>query len=287
MKKRLAIIGFNDVGKFHCNELRRSDEFDLVGVYCQKNSESFGRIKIYSDLNELFESADPEAIIITDGVQYLELFSKCVKTCKHIFIHHPIAKNTGAIHEMKYYSNLSGVMSVAGFFDRFNPVIVSLKKSLEREEKIYSINITRGFCSSRNLNLEILQNIDLARFVAASDIAQFSKFEVHKEDKKNPTNTLCQLKMKNQTLVSIHNSINYPIDRFIIEVSANSGIYFGDLIGMKLNKYTDYGQQNLKVDSDISPIKKAHLEFFELCKNNKINNLASLDDALKVYEICV
>ena len=287
MKKRVAIIGFDDVGKCHYNELRRSDEFELVGIFSKKTHENYSRINFYDDLGKLFEIENPQAVIVADGIKYLEIFSKCAKVCKYILIHHPIAKGTGAIHEMKYCSNLSGTMSAAGFLDRFNPVIMSLKKAISKEEKIYSINITRGLCEDVNLNLETLQNINLSKFITSSEVAQISKFDISKDDKKGCNNTLCQLKMKNQTLISIHNSTQYPIERFIVEVCAKSGIYFGDLIGLKLNKYTIDGQQNLKVNSDISPIKAAHSEFFELCNSNKFNSLATLDDALKAYELCV
>ncbi|MDO5045109.1 Gfo/Idh/MocA family oxidoreductase [Campylobacter sp.] len=287
MKKRLALIGFDDVGRSHYNELRRSDEFELVGIYHKNAKESCVRAEIYDDLNELFESSSPEALVITDGVRYFDLFSKCVKACKFILIHAPVAKSASAIQEMKYCSNLSNAISSIGFFDRFNPVVASLKKSLEKEEEIYSLNITRGVCKDENLAVQMLHSVDLARYLTSSDAGSFCKFEKQDSGKKSALNLLYSIKMKNQTLVSIHGSKEYPIERFIIEVGAKSGIYFGDLLGLKLNKYTIEGQQNLKVNCDISPIKMAQTEFAKLCNDNKFENLATLDDALKAYGACV
>lgn len=286
MKKRLAIIGFEDIGKMHYNELRRSDDFELVGIYSNKCGDDYARVEIYDDINELFETTSPEALIITDGIKYFDLFSKCAKACKFIFINAPLAKSSGAIQEMKYCSNLSGTTSAMCLFDRFNPVISSLKKSLEKEEKIYSINITRGFCEDENLTMQMLYSVDLARYLAGSEVGGFFKLESQNEGKKEALSMLYELKMKNQALVSIHGSKEYPIERFIVEVAAKSGIYFGDLLGLKLNKYTAEGQQNLKVNCDISPARMAQIEFGELCKMGKFENLASFDEVLKVYGVC-
>ncbi|WP_173030822.1 Gfo/Idh/MocA family oxidoreductase [Campylobacter sp. CCUG 57310] len=286
MKKRLAIIGFEDIGKMHYNELRRSDDFELVGIYSNKCGDNHARVEIYDDINELFEITNPEALIITDGIEYFNLFSKCVKASKFIFINAPLAKSSSAIQEMKYCSNLSGAVSAMCLCDRFNPVIASLKKSLEKEEKIYSINITCGICKDENLSMQMLYNIDLARYLTSSEVGGFFKFESKNDNKKEALSMLYELKMKNQSLVSIHGSKEYPINRFIVEVAAKSGIYFGDLLGLKLNKYTAEGQQNLKVNCDISPARMAQIEFGKLCELGKFENLASFDEVLKVYGVC-
>ena len=62
-------------------------------------------------------------------------------------------------------------------------------------------------------------------------------------------------------------------------------MYFGDMLGLKLNKYTVDGQQNLKVYSDVSPVKAMLDEFYQVCCGAK-SDLSTLEDALKAQEVC-
>ena len=57
------------------------------------------------------------------------------------------------------------------------------------------------------------------------------------------------------------------------------------MLGLKLNKYTLDGQQNLKVYGDVLPIKALLNEFYQACCGAK-SDLSTLEDALKAREIC-
>jgi len=94
-----------------------------------------------------------------------------------------------------------------------------------------------------------------------------------------------QIKFKNQALVSIHNSKRFKAERFTIEFATSGGVYFGDMLGLKLNKYTADGQQNLKVYGDVSPVKAMLDEFYQACCGAK-SDLSTLEDVLKAQEIC-
>lgn len=283
MKKRVAIIGCSNDIKLHFAELRRSDEFDIVGVYSKDLCEYATKVDVYTSLSELLQNAKPEAIIIANSLSYNDIFAKCVQSCKFVFAHMPLAKNISNIREMKYHSNLSNALCAVGFLQRFNPVIVSLKKNLIKEEKIYSVNVICKVEDEAKFELQTLHNVDLIRYLCASNVASFSKLESKDDDKKQIFNLLCQIKMKNQILVSMHISNRYPVDRFVVEVVGASGIYYADLLGLKLNKYTNQGQQNLKVYADISALKLAYTAFYELCESRNFGELAELDDALNAY----
>ena len=192
---------------------------------------------------------------------------------------------SGEIRELKYCFKPQNIGAYVAFTDRFNPVIASIKKELAKEREIFSLNISRGFNKGVNLQLEILQNIDLARFVTGSEVVFGNKISIQNEDKRSETDALCHLKFKNQTLASIHNSKRFKAERFTIEFAASRGVYFGDMSGLKLNKYTLEGQQNLKVYGDVSPAKALFAEFYQACCGAK-SDLSTLEDALKAQEIC-
>ena len=66
-KKKIAIIGMSELGHKHFSELRRSDFFELVGIYDEKSNENFGKVELYRDLEELFDKAKPQAVVITSS----------------------------------------------------------------------------------------------------------------------------------------------------------------------------------------------------------------------------
>ena len=285
MKKRVAIIGFGNDAKYYYNELRRSEHFELAAIFDGvQNSEICGRIPFYDNINDLLDSVRIDALIVTDTHKYLNLIPKCLNFIKFIMLDPWLCKS-GEIRELKYCFKSQNIGAYVAFIDRFNPIIASIKKELAKEKDIFSINIARGFSRGVNLQLEILQNIDVARFITGSEIIFSNKVSIQNDDKRSETDSLFQLKFKNQTLASIHNSKRFKAERFTIEFAANGGVYFGDMLGLKLNKYTLDGQQNLKVYGDFSPVKALLNEFYQACCGAK-SDLSTLEDVLKAQEVC-
>ena len=281
MKKRLGIIGFDDIAKIHYNELRRSDFFEVVGIYsCEP--QGVCKHEIYSDL-DLFLAIKPDILLVTSMKFNSELF-RITKFCKQILLFAPVAKNVEAIKEIKYCCKSDNVLVGVGFFARFNQTLLSLKKALLKEEQIYSISITKT--AFDNLTQEAIENIDLVHFLAG-DIVWHSKLENLAGDKKSVLNVDYQMRLKSGILSSLHLISQCQIPRYCIEVVCKSGVYFGDLLNLKLRKYTQMGLQNLKVDSDISPLRIAYEQLYEFCLQNKFDGIAMLEEAIKAQEICL
>ena len=74
MKKRVAIIGFGNDAKHYYNELRRSEHFELAAIFDGvQNNEIYGRIPFYDNINDLLDSVQIDALIVTDTHKYLNL----------------------------------------------------------------------------------------------------------------------------------------------------------------------------------------------------------------------
>lgn len=286
MKKRLGIVGFDDNTKLHYNELRRSDFFEVVGIFSYDKSDINCKVKIYHDLDEFLFSQKPEILVIGRDVKHQDIFSKCTKICKFILFCSPIAKNTALINEMKYCSKSDNVKAMVGFFTRFNQAVISLKKAILKESKIFAITVNCVFGDNLGFRDVTVSNIDLVRFLSGSEINQSSKFEASLSNEKSSKNISYQLKTKNEVLANLQLLRTNHLERYVVEIACESGIYFGDLINLKLYKYTPMGQQNLKVDCDISPLKIAYEQIFAIFENGDFGDIATLDDAQKVQEIC-
>lgn len=290
MKIKIGIVGFKDVAKAHYSELRRSNKFEVCGIFddCNSNECSYSRVEIYTDFKKFISQSMLDAVVIcVDKSNLLDIYFECLKYTKNILIASPICKDISDIRQMRYgaVSNKANVSLC--FSDRFNPVITSLKKALLKDSEIYSIDI---FHSQPIDDTDIVSSIsifdiDLVRSILNNTILSCSYSFLNKADKNIIDNININFKSKNQVLVSIINSISLPLHQFNIRVCTKSGVYFADLLGLKLYQLNPNGQINLKVNNEDSKLKILYDEFYSFCQNSKSDELVLLDDVINIKEL--
>ena len=288
MKLKIGIVGYNLVGKRHYMELRRSDKFEVCGVFDRENRDDACRAPFFDDFKEFIENAQPQAMVLClPQHEMVEAFCQCVKYCQNILISRPIFKSVSELKEIKYAAGVNKARVCTGVDERFNPTVFSLKKALLREEEIYSISIAhfKPLCEGNIINELSLCDIDLAKNLAGSEICDFFYTQTNKTNKRLSDNIGISLKMKNQILVNITDSFCGSLERFKIEVNAKDGVYFGDLIDYKLHRVSENGQMNLKTDSLNNEIKAQYEAFYDLCQSGESSELSNIDDAIKIKEL--
>ena len=288
MKLKIGIVGYNLVGKRHYMELRRSDKFEVCGVFDRENRDDACRAPFFDDFKEFIENAQPQAMVLClPQHEIVEAFCQCVKYCQNILISRPIFKSVSELKEIKYAAGVNKARVCTGVDERFNPTVFSLKKALLREEEIYSISIAhfKPLCEGNIINELSLCDIDLAKNLAGSEICDFFYTQTNKTNKRLSDNVGISLKMKNQILVNITDSFCGSLERFKIEVNAKNGVYFGDLIDYKLHRVSENGQMNLKTDSLNNEIKAQYEAFYDLCQSGESSELSNIDDAIKIKEL--
>ena len=288
MKLKIGIVGYNLVGKRHYMELRRSDKFEVCGVFDRENRDDACRAPFFDDFKEFIENAQPQAVVLClPQHEMVEAFCQCVKYCQNILISRPIFKSVSELKEIKYAAGVNKARVCTGVDERFNPTVFSLKKALLREEEIYSISIAhfKPLCEGNIINELSLCDIDLAKNLAGSEICDFFYTQTNKTNKRLSDNVGISLKMKNQILVNITDSFCGSLERFKIEVNAKDGVYFGDLIDYKLHRVSENGQMNLKTDSLNNEIKAQYEAFYDLCQSGESSELSNIDDAIKIREL--
>ena len=288
MKLKIGIVGYNLVGKRHYMELRRSDKFEVCGVFDKENRDDACRAPFFDEFKKFIEVAQPQAVVLClPQHEIVEAFCQCAKYCQNILISRPIFKSVSELKEIKYASVVNKVRVCTGVDERFNPTIISLKKALLKEEEIYSISIAhfRPLCEGNIINELSLCDIDLAKNLVDSEICSFFYTQANKTNTKICDNVGINIKMKNQILVSITDSFCGSLERFKIEVNAKEGVYFGDLIDYKLHRVNENGQMNLKTDPINNEIKAQYDAFYDLCQSGESSELSSIDDAIKIKEL--
>ena len=288
MKLKIGIVGYNLVGKRHYMELRRSDKFEVCGVFDKENRDDACRAPFFDDFKEFIENAQPQAVVLClPQHEMVEAFCQCVKYCQNILISRPIFKSVSELKEIKYAAGVNKARVCTGVDERFNPTVFSLKKALLREEEIYSISIAhfKPLCDGNIINELSVSDIDLAKNIINSEVSDFYYTQTNKTNAKSADNAAISFKSKNQILVHITNSFCGSLERFKIEVNAKNGVYFGDLIDHKLHQVSENGQMNLKIDTNNSELKAQYEAFYDLCQSGESSELSNIDDAIKIREL--
>ncbi|WP_297574584.1 Gfo/Idh/MocA family oxidoreductase [uncultured Campylobacter sp.] len=283
MKKDIAIIGLGQRGRNHLSELRRSDFFNLVGLYDKVSKQDFGRFVVYDDIEKMFKETKPEAVVITTPIStHKEMITRSMKYLKNIFVATPITGDLEQINELCEIAKENELNLAIGYSQRFNPTTQSIKKELEKNIEIYNISYIRGICQDEkesNLDSFFTQDIDIITHIFKSDV---EKIELIRE--KNRA-AVASLKMKNGLLVSYSLSTLYPKERCYMEICTDDGFYLADFVNFTLHKITKNGRINLRVDSEDFSIRFEHDAFKKLCDGLGWGNLASIEDVLAAKKI--
>lgn len=288
-KKKIAIVGMNESGHRHFSELRRSDYFELVGIYDKDCKEDFGRIDLYHDLDKLFDEKKPEAVVIcATQYKHKNLILKIINHARNLLIEAPFAINLEESREIKYAARNSEANIAIFYKNRFNPTVMSLLREFAKGEKIYTMNFINGQIGENGFEIEnntLLKELDLARILSASEIGDFeSQTTIDKKSKK--VVALSGLgRSKNDILLTFICSNLYAVPKHNIHISTSGGVYLADLLNLTLHKFTQNGNINLKVDNENFCCRHAHKEFFEFCDGGMLKRLASIDESIKIREI--
>ncbi|MCI6988463.1 MAG: Gfo/Idh/MocA family oxidoreductase [Campylobacter sp.] len=284
MRDKIALIGLDSKTKKHFSELRRSDYFELVGIY-DKNTknEDFGRFEFFSDIDLMFSQAKPVAAIVKADQNSKEIITKTLKYVRNIFIETPCFLSLDELKDLAQIASNNASKIAVGFNARFNPTIISLIREFKKESEIFDMNFISGSSKdSGDLASDLLlKDIDLVRFLLGSEIMDFALKSLQKDIIHS------NLQTKSKVLINIASNTLYPIKRERIEISTSSGFYLADLTNFTLHKITKNGRLNLKVDNEDFSIRNEHKQFFEVCKSGEFNELASIDDLIKAKETLI
>ena len=288
-KKKIAIIGMSELGHKHFSELRRSDFFELVGIYDEKSNENFGKVELYRDLEELFDKAKPQAVIITSSQKnHKNLILKASKYVQNILIDAPLALNLEENREIRYNLANNDTNLAIFYKNRFNATINSLLREFSKGDQIYTMNFIKGKNSENSCDIMqnlLLKELDLARILCGSEISSFSSKTVTAPNSKEIIALSALGKSKNDILLTFVCSNVYPTLRHTIQISTSSGVYIADLLNFTLHKIAPSGNINLKVDNEDYCCRNGHKEFAEFCSGGMLKRLASIDESIKIREI--
>jgi len=147
----VAVIGTGVMGKNHARVLSNLENANLVAI-CDKESDSLKeiadkyRVNSYSDHKEMLSNENIDAVSICVPTKlHKEVAIDVIKSKKHVLIEKPIATTVEEAKDIIKEAESNKVKLMVGHIERFNPVIVEIKKRINNDElgKVFLIKSER------------------------------------------------------------------------------------------------------------------------------------------------
>jgi UDP-N-acetylglucosamine 3-dehydrogenase len=148
---RVAVIGVGSMGRHHARVYREMETVQLVAVV-DINTAVGTRIgnlygvPYYSDYRTMLDEVRPDAVTVSLPTSlHFAVASDLIARGVHVLIEKPITSTVEEADALIELSAQNGVIISVGHIERFNPVIVELRRRLEGNEigQIYKVHLQR------------------------------------------------------------------------------------------------------------------------------------------------
>ncbi len=177
MTLKVAILGVGNMGKNHLRVLSMLRGVEVTNIFdfdegqLRKLSEQY-QVPYTTDVNVAIEDIDA-VVIVTPTSTHFDYFNLCAGKVKNIFIEKPLAETLEQANKIKELADKHGMFIQCGFIERFNPVVVELKRVIENDEVINADFSRTNRLSSRITDVDVvldlmIHDIDLALYLNGS-----------------------------------------------------------------------------------------------------------------------
>ncbi|HAR62771.1 MAG TPA: gfo/Idh/MocA family oxidoreductase [Candidatus Margulisbacteria bacterium] len=291
----IALIGYGIMGKHHYRVLKSMPEITLIAVCDPIITETLEE-NTYCDIDDLLAKETIDAAIISVPTYlHKEIAVKLIKRNIHILIEKPLASNPSQGTAIKEAMSSHNAKVIVGHIERFNPVIVQLKKEIQGKD-IFSINITRvGPFPPRIADVGVLtdlavHDIDLIRHLTQKRIEKVNIFKSITNHSRCEDNAIISLKLENDIIATITTNWLTPFKKRMVEVATSEAYYEANLMTQELLEYSSFQLNNSYVVRSCpvikgEPLVKELQAFINYIKYGQVSDLATVDDGLCTLEV--
>ena len=174
MAIKVSILGLGNMGRNHLRVLSMLKGVDIAYIYdvnqqvLQALSAQY-KVPHTDDPNKAIDAADA-VIIVTPTSTHYDFFKHCAGRVKNVFIEKPLAETLEQALEIEQLAKQHDMFIQCGFIERFNPVVVELKRVLQADSVINADFTRTNRLSSRITDVDVvldlmIHDIDLALFL--------------------------------------------------------------------------------------------------------------------------
>ena len=314
-KINVAVIGIGAMGRSHARVYAGIDGVDLIAV-CDINEEAKKiaeqhKINYYKDYNEMLEKKKLDAVSICVPTKlHKKVAIDLIKKKVNILVEKPIATTVDEAKEIIDEAKKNNIKLMVGHIERFNPVVMELKKRISKNElgKIYKVHCFRlSPFPQRVVDVGVIvdlaiHEIDILRYIIDSKITRVyaeTAQRIHSSHEDLLTGTI---RFENDILAVINTNWLTPKKVREITVTGEKGMFIANYLTQELyfheNEFTrknfDYSNvmnviEGKKVKIEIEkkePLKMELNAFINCIKENLDPEVTGQNglEALKIAE---
>ena len=174
MTVKVSILGLGNMGRNHLRVLSMLKGVDIAYIFdlnlqtLQALSAQY-KVPYTDDAITAIEAAEA-IIIVTPTSTHFDYFKMCVGRVKNVFIEKPLAESMEQAQKIEELAEQNDIFVQCGFIERFNPVVIELKRVLETDTVINADFTRTNRLSARITDVDVvldlmIHDIDLALFL--------------------------------------------------------------------------------------------------------------------------
>jgi predicted dehydrogenase len=293
----VAVIGIGAMGKSHVRNYSNIDSANLVAI-CDIDEEKAKQIakeyntNYYTNCSEMLEKEKIDAVSVCVPTKYhKEIAVGVLKNKIHVLVEKPIATTVEEAEEMINHADKNNVKLMVGHIERFNPVVMELKKRVAGNElgKIYKVNCSRlSPFPQRVVDVGVIvdlaiHEIDILRHILDSKIIRVyaeTARRIHSSHEDLLTGTI---RFENKVLGVINANWLTPKKVREITITGEKGMFAANYLTQELCFYeNDFTKKNLDYNSNFMNVVEGNMEKIKINKKEPLKlELESFIDCIK------
>jgi len=314
-KINVAVIGIGAMGKNHARVYSDIDNVNLVAVcdvdeeLAKKTADKY-KSNYYVDYKEMLKKEKIEAVsVCVPTKMHKQVAIDAIKNKINVLIEKPIAVTVEESKEIIDEAKKNNIKLTIGHIERFNPVVIELKKRIKNNElgNILKVHCERlSLFPQRVIDIGVtidlaIHEIDILRFLIDSKIKRVYAETAQRFHSSHEDLLIGTLRFENNILGVINANWLTPIKVREIRVTGEKGMFVANYLTQELYfyekefaaKYVDYnesfmkGKEGKKVKIEIEkkePLKN-EIESFIGCIRNNTNPRVTGKDGLDALNI--
>ncbi len=288
MKKlKVAVIGAGAMGKNHARVYSGMDNVELVAV-CD-SSEDAGKpiadscnAKYYSDCKKMLDEEKLDAVSVCVPTKFhREAAIDVLRKKINVLVEKPIASTMEEAREIISEAEKNKVKLMIGHIERFNPVVIELKKRIEKNElgKIYKVHCVRmGPSAQRIYDVGVvidlaIHEIDTLKYLVSSKIKRVFAETARKVHSTHEDLLIATLRFENDILGVINANWLTPKKTREITITGEKGMFVADYLNQQLFFYeNDFVRKNVNYDSYSMTVLEGKKVEIEINKSEPLRN---------------
>jgi len=245
----VGVIGVGSMGKNHVRIYNDLPSVNLVAVSDVNNeqllsiSKKYG-VKGYSDYTEMIKNEKIDAVSIVVPTKYhrqvaIDVMSKGI----NVLLEKPIAANEKDALEIIDCAKKNNIKLMVGHIERFNPVILEVKRRLNELGEIYKIDVKRiGPFPSRITDVGVVidlsvHDLDVIRYLIDSNIKRINSEIQQRLHPTHEDSLTALLRYENGVLAILNVNYLSPVKIREISVFGKKGMFRADYLKQELYFY--------------------------------------------------